>query len=131
MTIYWQKSELLASVLLASSLYGTGQAAPSAETAATAALDYTQLNREGQNAIERHDYVAAIWGDGSGCQQIYVHVYEMFAMVSKRVSVYDGGIHSLCQILIGGCLRMDFAYIIRAPYSYGGSNFSGILHNQD
>ena len=60
MTINWQKRELLAGILLASSLYGTGQATPLSEmTTATAASDYAQLNREGQQAIERHDYVAA------------------------------------------------------------------------
>ncbi|WP_028130032.1 lipopolysaccharide assembly protein LapB [Selenomonas sp. AE3005] len=46
----WQKSELLIGLLLAGNLYGTAQAAPQ---------DYTQLNTAGQDAIRRHDYVAA------------------------------------------------------------------------
>ena len=64
MNINWQKSELLAGILVAGSLYGTGQAAQPVDTTAetTAAVtmpDYAQLNHEGQAAIERHDYVAA------------------------------------------------------------------------
>ena len=46
----WQKRELLASLLLVGSFYGTVQGATP---------DYAQLNTAGQDAIRRHDYVAA------------------------------------------------------------------------
>lgn len=57
MCINRPKFELLAGLLLASSCYGAGQAAPPTEP--TTIQDYSQLNRDGQAAIARHDYVAA------------------------------------------------------------------------